>query len=238
MLVQRYFANSKIADKFVLDSNDLFHIKTVMRMNNNDEIEVVYEKRLYLCNVEIDGDVNIIMNKELNIENQPNVELILAIPFLKEKKLDLIFQKGTELGVSKFILYEAERSIVNIDSKKEQHRLDRWSKICKEASEQSKRIDVPVVVIERKKDHFTDLDGIKLVCSPTEKEKNIKNVLKNNKKCGKIIIVVGPEGGLSDIEEIYFEKKGFEKVSLGARIMRTETVPVFLSSIISYEYME
>lgn len=100
------------------------------------------------------------------------------------------------------------------------------------------QVSIPIVRIEREIENLENLDGIKLLCSTQEKEKTIKNILKNVDICDTINLMIGPEGGFSSDEEIYFEKKGFIKVSLGTSIMRVETVPIFLSSIIRYEYME
>ena len=237
--MQRYFAKEKIEDKFSLNSDDLYHIKTVMRMKTGDKVEVVYDDSVYLCEIELIKD-NVIINLLEKLETETNLEpkIRLILPFLKEQKMDLILQKGTELGIDEFIFIETERTIVKVEDKKEQSKLDRWSRICKEASEQSMRLDIPNVKIERNKEALESLDGLKLLCSTQEKDKTIKNLLKNTRNYDKINIMIGPEGGFSLKEEIYFEKKGFTKVSLGSQIMRVETVPIFLASIIRYEYME
>lgn len=237
--MQRYFAKEKLEDKFSLNSDDLYHIKTVMRMKTGDKVEVVYDDSVYLCEIELIKD-NVIINLLEKLETETNLEpkIRLILPFLKEQKMDLILQKGTELGIDEFIFIETERTIVKVEDKKEQSKLDRWSRICKEASEQSMRLDIPNVKIERNKEALESLDGLKLLCSTQEKDKTIKNLLKNTRNYDKINIMIGPEGGFSLKEEIYFEKKGFTKVSLGSQIMRVETVPIFLASIIRYEYME
>lgn len=236
--MQRYFAKEKINDEFILQDDDLYHIKTVMRMKNGGQVEVVYKNNVYLCNLNIDSSIHIIVDSILEKRENNEPEVILVLPFLKEQKIDLILQKGTELGINKFIFIETERTIVKVDEKKEQSKLDRWSRICKEASEQSMRTDIPTVEILRDKEALGQMDGLKLLCSTKERDKTIKNFLKNNTKCDKIILMIGPEGGLSSKEEMYFENKGFAKITLGTQIMRVETVPIFLASIIRYEYME
>lgn len=237
--MQRYFATELSNKYFRLLDEDIYHIKKVMRMKNGEEIEVVYNNNLYLCCLEnVKEEILIKELKELETTVNKEPSLVLIIPFLKESKMDIILQKGTELGVDQFIIIDTERSIVKLDTKKETIKLDRWSRICKEASEQSMRTNQPVVIIQREKDALENLDGLKLICSTSEKKKTIKNVLKKNKNCDKINMMIGPEGGFSLKEEIYFEKKGFIKVSLGTQVMRVETVPIFLSSIIRYEYME
>lgn len=237
--MQRYFAKEKVDNQFNLLNDDLYHIKTVMRMKSGDKVEVVYENNVYLCEVQILKDeVSIIELERLQTTSNLEPKITLILPFLKEQKMDLILQKGTELGIDEFIFIETERTIVKIEDKKEQSKLERWSRICKEASEQSMRLDIPNVKIERNKDNLENLVGLKLLCSTQEKDKTVKNLLKNTRNYDKINIMIGPEGGFSVKEEIYFEKKGFTKVSLGSQIMRVETVPVFLASIIRYEFME
>lgn len=237
--MQRYFAKKQDGMNLLLNQEDIYHIKTVMRMKDNDKIEVVYDGKLYLCYLKnVKNNIQVQIIKEYNVEVKNIPELVIIIPFLKEQKMDLIFQKGTELGINKFIIIDTERSIVKLDVKKESSKVDRWSRICKEASEQSMRIDIPTIIIEREKGNLEKLDGLKLICSTSEKEKTIKKIMKNSNKYDKINMMIGPEGGFSLEEEIYFEKKGFIKVSLGTQIMRVETVPIFLSSIIQYEYME
>ena len=237
--MQRYFAKEKVDNQFNLLNDDLYHIKTVMRMKSGDKVEVVYENNVYLCEVQfLKDEVSIIELEQLQTTSNLEPKITLILPFLKEQKMDLILQKGTELGIDEFIFIETERTIVKIEDKKEQSKIERWSRICKEASEQSMRLDIPNVKVERNKDNLENLVGLKLLCSTQEKDKTVKNLLKNTRNYDKINIMIGPEGGFSVKEEIYFEKKGFTKVSLGSQIMRVETVPIFLASIIRYEFME
>lgn len=237
--MQRYFAKEKKENDFILPEADLYHIRTVMRMNDGDFIEVVYQEEVYLCCLEnVNNSLAIHIEEKVPTAKEKMPKIVLIIPFLKEQKMDFIFQKGTELGVSEFIIIPMERSIIRLEEKKEVTKLERWSRICKEASEQCMRIDVPIVRIEKERSSLEFLSGRKLLCSTIEKEKTIKNILKNTNICDTINLMIGPEGGLSKEEEIYFEKKGFTKINLGKNIMRVETVPIFLASIIRYEYME
>lgn len=232
--MQRYFTKEKIDNKFILNNDDMYHIKTVMRMKNNDKIQVVYNEEVYLCEY-LDNEVNIIKKEEKLEDNFK--EVILAIPLLKETKMDLIIQKSTELGISKIIPIITERSIIKLNDK-ETKKIDRWNKIAKEAAEQSMRVTIPVVTEVKKMEDLKDIDGLKIVCSTNERNNSIKKCLNNNNNYDKIIIVIGPEGGLSNNEEIRLEKIGFNKVTLGTRIMRVETVPLFVLSILNYENME
>lgn len=235
--MQRYFALNKNDNTFILNESDYYHIKTVMRMKDNEKIEVVYNNSLYICELNIDESIKVnILEKVKDIEKDINVTLIL--PLLKEQKQDLIIQKSTELGVKKLIFLNTERTIVKIEEKKKLDKINRWYKIAKEASEQSKRLDIPVIEL---KDSFKDLEntkGLNIVCDTKEVSINIKKLLKTIDKYGTINIVIGPEGGLSDKEVEYLNKIGFKSVSLGNRILRVETVPLYILSIINYEVME
>lgn len=233
--MQRYFSKKEENGYLYLNDNDLYHIKKVMRMNDNDKIEIVYNSELYLCSLQNDKG-KIIKKEEIDLINKPNITLV--IPLLKEQKMDLILQKSTELGVDTIIPTIMSRSIVKIDENKETKKQERWQKICKEASEQSKRLDIPVVTKICKFEDLKSLEGVKLTCSTFEKSQNLKNYLKNLKNYDRIILVIGPEGGLSKEEEKYLKEIGFTSISLGNRIMRVETVPLFLLSVFNYESME
>lgn len=232
--MQRYFAENKKENKFELLDTDIKHIKKVMRMKPNDEIIVVYDNISYLCY--LDNEYEIILKEKLEETKETIPYVCLIVPILKEQKLDYIFQKGTELGVSKIILYYSERGIVK-ETDKSIKKLDRWKTILKEASEQSHRNTIPEIEIMTLKE-IISLNGINIVCSTREKTITIKNVLKSNKKCGRINVLIGPEGGISNNEEELLLENKFIPVTLGSRILRVETVPLFIMSIVNYECME
>lgn len=234
--MQRYFAKEKCDNYFILNDDDIYHIKTVMRMKNDDKIEIVFNNKLYICMVDLNKNQFEIVNKKETYEEKK--KFILVIPLLKEQKMDLILQKSTELGVYKIIPIKTSRSVIKLDNEKFNKKKERWIKICKEASEQSKRTTIPIISDLLSIDDLKDIDGVKLVCSTTEKDKNIKFFLQTENKCDKLLLAVGPEGGFTSEEEETFIKTGFCKVSLGKRIMRVETVPIFVLSILNYVYME
>lgn len=234
--MQRYFAKEKIDNYFLLNDDDLYHIKTVMRMNTNDKIEVVYEEKLYICSVNLQTmHFEIIYEEE---SNQTKQNIVLVLPLLKEQKMDFVLQKATELGISEIIPIITERSVIKLDNKSFLKKKERWVRICKEASEQSKRLTIPIIHDLKKIQELKDINGVKLLCSTTEKDKNIKFFLQTSNICDKLLVAVGPEGGFTSKEEETFVQVGFNKVSLGNRIMRVETVPIFVLSILNYEYME
>ena len=237
--MQRYFSNKKDNNYLELNSDDIYHIKTVMRMKDDDEIIVVYEKTAYLCCLEtVKENVQILIKNELPKVEYNTPDITLIIPVLKEQKMDLILQKSAELGVTEIIPFIASRSVVKLNENDYSKKLERWGKIVKEAAEQSHRIDIPNITSIKTINDLNCVRGIKVVCSTKEKVKNIKLIMKNIETCDKINLVVGPEGGLTELEEEKLNKMGFETITLGNRILRVETVPLMLLSIINYEFME
>ncbi len=232
--MQRYFAIQKKENQFFLEESDYYHIKTVMRMKDNDLIEVIFNHILYFAHIEKKGEkINIICDEQKDSLSL-NCYITLIIPVLKEQKMDFILQKATELGVSEIIPVWMERSVVK-KTGKEEKKENRWRKIVKEASEQSKRYEVPIVRNIVSFDSLQDNSSVKLVCSTREKRKNIKNIMNSLTSCDKISIVIGPEGGLSLKEEEFLLEKGYQSISLGSRILRVETTPIYLLSILNYE---
>lgn len=234
--MQRYFALNKKNDLFILSDSDLHHISNVMRMKNGDFVEVVYDKILYKCKVLFGDSISVLFDSILPSSNDI-LNIVLIVPVLKEQKMDLVLQKATELGVSRIIPIVTERCIVKLNDK-ESKKIERWNRIVKEASEQCKRVSIPVIDSVCSISDLNFSDGVKYVCSTRENSKNIKNVMHNILECAKMYIVVGPEGGLAQLEESKLNDMGYVSISLGKRIMRVETVPLFVLSILNYEMME
>jgi len=231
--MQRYFAIDK---KLTLNDSDLHHIKNVMRMKTGDKIEVVFEDTIYDCILDMSNLSFKVENKRKEEIEKP--EIIIAFSLLKEQKIDYLLQKATEVGASGFIPFMSKRSIIKFDFKKEDSKIDRWNKILKEASEQCFRVDVPnisnVLTLNELSKCRADL---KILLTLNEKTKNIKKVIEQNKKCDKIIIVVGPEGGFEKSEETLLIVNDFISTSLGKNVLRAETAPVAVVSMIKYEFM-
>ena len=229
--MQRYFAKERNNDEFILNNDDMRHIKLVMRMKDNDEIIVVQDKKPYLCYL-LENKVIIKEKLESYANDLPYVCLI--IPILKENKMDYILQKSTEMGVSEIITYYAERSVIK-ETNNNQKKLDRWMRIIKEASEQCHRLDIPKISIKNLNE--LALEGKNIICTTNEKSQYLKKILKSIDIYDRINIVIGPEGGFSEKEEELL-LKSFVPTTLGQRILRVETVPLFVMSVINYEIME
>lgn len=236
--MQRYFSKIKIDNELELSNDDIYHITRVMRMRDKDKVEVVYNSTVFICEVNVNQLPLVSIKEEVTNHNINNCKVTLIIPLLKEPKMDLILQKATELGVYEIIPVIMKRSIIKLEKGNEDKKIERWTKICKEASEQSKRNDIPLITNVKELSQLKNIDGLKLVCSTAEKKQTIKKFLTANQNYDRICIVVGPEGGISEDEEELLVNQGFTRVSLGDRIMRVETVPIFILSALNYEFME
>ncbi len=237
--MQRYFVENIQGDKVILCHEDSYHIKRVMRMKLGEKIELVYQEKAYLGQIEsLDDQVQVKLVGELTSSNQQVRSITLAQALVKEQKMDYILQKATELGVTEIIPFCAERSIVKAD-KKDEKRKTRWEKIIKEASEQSKRTSLvkihPILSFEE----LCQMDSydVKIICSVSEKQKNLKKLLSNTPNSATMLFVIGPEGGLSDQEEQTLIENGFQRVSLGDTVLRTETAGLFIMSAVRYQDM-
>ena len=235
--MQRYFCNKKLDNEYLLNRDDSYHITKVMRMSISSKIEIVDNKITYLCEITSLDPVKAKIIERIDENNENDFDIILVQSMVNETKMDFVLQKGCELGVNEFYIYKATNSVVK-DNGKGEKKLERWQKIVKEASEQSKRNIIPNVV------NIVDLKGLceikgdlKLLLSVNEKIKNIKKVLKEKKKYDKIVIVIGPEGGFTPHEEKCMVENGFISTSIGKRVLRSETAGLSIVSMINYEWM-
>ena len=237
--MQRYFVENIQGDIVILSHEDSYHIKRVMRMKLGEKIELVYQEKAYLGQIEsLDKQVQVKLVGELLSSNQHARSITLAQALVKEKKMDYILQKATELGVTEIIPFCAERSVVKADKKDEKRKI-RWEKIVKEASEQSKRTSLVKVnpILSFKELCQLDNYDVKMICSVSEKQKNLKKLLSNTPNSATMLFVIGPEGGLSDQEEQLLIENGFQRVSLGDTVLRTETAGLFIMSAVRYQDM-
>ena len=236
--MQRYFCLKKDNDKFILNLDDTYHITKVMRMHCGDLIEIVCDNLVYISKIiELKPNVIALVEKELEINNELDVKITICQNLVKENKMDLILQKCTELGAYSFIPLKVKNSIIKGDFEEFSKKVIRWQRIVKEASEQSKRNIIPEVLNVHTIKEIANLDyEIKILCTVNELSRSLKNVLQNHRKCGTMIIVVGPEGGFTKDEENFLIEKGFLSTTLGNLVLRTETAGICALSMINYEY--
>ena len=237
----RYFcADGNIKNGGVtVEGSDAKHLKTILRAQPGDKISVVTQSKEYIAEImEVNtGNINCTLVEEIPTNNETKINITLCQGIPKQTKMELIIQQNVELGVKRFIPLLTERTVVKLNEKeREQKKLDRWQKIAKESAKQSKRNIIPslepIMTVQELIEKIKNEDAVILVPYELEDVKLLKDVLcepKNN-----YYIVIGPEGGF-DIKEIkMLQEIGAHIVTLGKRILRTETAGVVTAAIVMY----
>lgn len=245
----KFFVNSEQIkqDEVSIVGEDVNHIKNVLRLEINDRIEVTeittscsYECELKEVNKE---GIKAKIIKKIEVSNEPKTYLHIFQGLPKADKLEWIIQKAVEVGVSEITPVMMERTIVKLEDKTKMKKTERWRKIAEVAAKQSKRdkivnINLPIniqSIYEKTKNY-----DIVLIAYENESQKDIKTLLRQvqGKENLKIAVIIGPEGGLEEKEVEYLISQGAETITLGKRILRTETAPIVLASVIMYEFDE
>ena len=255
--MQRYFvpAEQFTESAVVLSGDDAHHAVRVMRMQPGDRFICSNgEGREALVVVtEIDkATLTAKIVEELPLTAEPQVQVWIAQSLPKGDKMESVIQKCTEIGAARFIPFISERTIVHYDGKKEARRLERWRKIAKEAAEQAHRNRVPQIdeplswpMLLKQVEH------VDLACFAYEKE-NVQQlrehlirlehlhrqqpIPENNRMV--VLLIIGPEGGFTEREVADAEAAGCKSISLGRRILRTETAAMVGLTCILYEFGE
>ncbi len=247
--VQRYFVSQEQfkGDTVEITGEDARHIAKVMRGKEGDTF-IVSDGREREALVEIrsidQGVVTTAVVEMLAMTQEPRVKVTIAQSLPKGDKMETVIQKCTEIGAAAFVPFLSERTIVQYDAKKEEKRIVRWSKIAKEAAEQSHRNRVPEVgfPIHWKKllASFSAYDAV-YFCYEKEHGLQLRDAVKPwIEKTGaaadqQVLLIVGPEGGFSEEECRAAEEAGAVSIGLGRRILRCETAGMVALACILYE---
>ncbi|MBO8128546.1 MAG: 16S rRNA (uracil(1498)-N(3))-methyltransferase [Peptococcaceae bacterium] len=243
MSIPRFFLFSgKIGRTVYLDGSDAHHITRVLRMRPGAKISVVDSRgKAYLAKITgIDpGRVSARLIREDPAGGEPDLSVVLVQGLAKGDKMDLVVQKATEVGVKGIVPLVTERAVVKLSETKARQRRDRWQKIAVEAARQSKRRVVPQVAPVQRLDEFLG----SLPCETAvfflweeEHSRIFKEELRSREKPGEVYLLVGPEGGFTPGEAAAAQAAGAVPVSLGPRILRTETAGVVAAALVLYEW--
>ena len=227
----RYFATLS-GEHVILSSGDQHHLLHVLRAKVGTQIEVVHKAGLYLCEVVSTKPLLIeVRNYQRTNEARYRLTLIYGLP--KGEKIDLVIQKATELGVTHIILVKTNRSIVKWADNDVARKLARYEVIIKEAAEQSRRHFLPELSFSSSLDEVWGFDfDKKLIAS--EYEVGQPPLKTNLQEAVNIAILVGPEGGFDKSEIEHAIINGYEPISLGPNILRSETAAIAVLAMIGY----
>ena len=232
-------------DEGKIIGDDVKHIYKVLRLAPGEKIVLNNcQGEEYLGEIASISktEVSIKILNKLDINNESGVEIYLFQGLPKAQKMDLIVQKGTELGIIEFIPTITQR--VDVRLKGEFKKLDRLNRIALEAAKQSKRSLIPIVSDPMEfEDVLVKLKTLDIFFVPYENAENlgIKGIVSEIRKSGKIKelkkigIMVGPEGGFEQEEIKKLKDEGAYIITLGSRILRTETAGFVATSLIQYE---
>lgn len=248
--MQRYFIPKEEwqEDQIVITGDHAHHILRVMRNAVGDEIICTHPNgKAAICKVtEITQDaVRVKVLSYLTNDAELPVQVTIAQAIPKGNKLELIFQKGTELGAHRFYLFQADRSVAKWDDKKASQRLKRYEKIIEEASRQCHRNIVPeaegVFPLEevlQQKNNFDHLLFAYEEEAKTEQFSSFGDSMKKIAPDDTVLLFIGPEGGFSPREVDMLKENNCIPVRLGKRILRTETAALYALASFSYHFEE
>lgn len=230
-----------------ITGKDVNHIKNVLRKSIGDELIIcnIQSEKDYICKIESldENCIKCAIKDELETTVESNIKVTIMQGLPKADKMELVIQKAVELGAYEIIPIEMKRSIVKLNGKDATKKIERWQKISEVAAKQCGRNIIPqikpLINIKNICNLLPKYD-IVLVAYENERETTIKQVLKEVKdkykdKETKIAIVIGPEGGIADEEVKILKDNGAITITLGKRILRTETVALNVLSVIMYE---
>lgn len=239
----KYFTEPEnIKDGFIeIFSDEAKHILNVMRMEIGDTLTICDgQSNDYLCRICETGKncLKAKIEETTKSESEPKTKITLYQGLPKSDKMELIIQKCVEIGVCRIVPVITERAVVKIEKgAKEDKKTERWQKIAESAAKQSGRGIIPAVERPMKfKDAIEEAvkNGEAIIPYENEKDRGLKEFVKNS-KAEDIGIFIGPEGGF-DTKEIEFAvENGVMSVTLGKRILRTETAGIVTSAIVLYE---
>lgn len=237
--------NLKENKEIWIAGSDVNHIKNVLRKKIDDKINICNSdtQKNYECvikNIEENKIVCKILDEVKSLaESNLNITIFQGLP--KSDKMELIIQKATELGVKTIVPVITKRTVIKLKDKDKQNKVDRWRKIAEVAAKQSGRDIIPTIenIINIADIKFDEFDKIFVLYENEEKisiKDEIEQLKNDNKEELNIGIVIGPEGGFaeSEIEQLRLNQN-VSVVTLGKRILRTETVALVVSGILMYE---
>lgn len=246
--MHRFFVEPwQVGEKEIrIQGSDVNHIKNVLRMKPKEEILISSgENTEYTCYIEEIQEEEIVAHimyaQEAGYELSSKLYLFQGLP--KSDKMELIIQKAVELGVCEIIPVASKRAVVKLDKKKEEKKLARWQAISESAAKQSKRMYVPkiqgVKTFAEAVEYAKVLDVVLLPYELAKGMKQTKEIVGNIQKGQSVGIFIGPEGGFEEAEvELAVQKTDAHVITLGKRILRTETAGLAVLSVLMFALEE
>jgi 16S rRNA (uracil1498-N3)-methyltransferase len=243
--MRRFFAEEVPGKGCVLSltGKEANHIRNVLRMKQGDTLNVMDGKG-NLFEASIEGihhkGVEVKIIKTLPAYSSSPIQIHLAQAMIKSRPMDLIIQKATELGVSSITPFFSERTNISIKSEHLSRKMVHWEGIMKAACKQSGRAGLPILnpplAFEKAIKDAQRQETLNILLWEAEKEKDLRSLVRTREKLSHVTAMVGPEGGFTRKEISLAMDRGFFIVSLGSRILRSDTAVITLISVLQYEW--
>lgn len=241
----RFFVEQSQIDmeqkKIHIMGNDVNHIKNVLRMRQGEEIVIsAGDNQEYTCFIEEMTQEEVLASvmyvQEVGLELSSRIYLFQGLP--KSDKMELIIQKAVELGAYEIIPVDTRRTVVKLDAKKQASKIKRWQGISESAAKQSKRMIVPlihpVMKFQEALEYAKELDIRLIPYELAEDMAHTRDILGQIQPGHSIGIFIGPEGGFDQEEIDAAMKCRVQPITLGKRILRTETAGMTVLSILMF----
>ncbi|MEE1249254.1 MAG: 16S rRNA (uracil(1498)-N(3))-methyltransferase [Lachnospiraceae bacterium] len=239
-MYQFFVDDAQIGKEFItITGSDVNHIKNVLRMKPGEKIRVSNQKgQDYFCSILELGDdfvqADILDSEAANTELSAKVYLFQALP--KGDRMETVIQKAVELGVHEIIPVAMKYCVVKLDAKKAENKRKRWQAIAESAAKQSKRSLIPVVhEVMSFKEALSYAKECKVNLVPYENERGMEatgKAFSELQKDDTISVMIGPEGGFSEEEIELVKEENMKIISLGKRILRTDTAAIATLSML------
>lgn len=240
--MQRYFINQEVnTDTINIIGDDYYHITKVMRMKEHDQVIVCNIEKTWLCEIVMFSTsvVTLKIIREIIENKKMPIEVTIAQGLVTKEKMETVIDNITELGAFCYLPVRMERCNIKINDEKLDKKMIRLRKIAKEAAEQAHRNTLMIIEEPISFKEMLKLNNKYDLClyayEKSYDDLSFKEIIKSNSEIAKVIILVGPEGGISDDEVKMLKEANFKPISLGPRILRTEVAPSYIMACISYE---
>ena len=241
--MHRFFVPQLYAEEMYIEGVDARHISKVLRMQPGAQLQIVSDDGVSALAeiIAIDSErVTVRCLEKLAESHEPRVKLVLAQGLAKGEKMDFIIQKAVEMGAYSVIPVAMEHSVVRLDGAKSAKKVERWQKIAESAAKQSKRDIIPQVQpVQSMAEMLAKCTcQTKIIAYECEDRLSLKAALRAAGEAGgitELLLIIGPEGGISEGELEQARQAGAVPVSLGRRILRAETAGLVAISAIFYE---
>lgn len=241
-MYQFFVEPEQIAEEMIrIVGSDVNHIRNVLRMRTGEKIRISDKSGAsFFCHIQKIQENEVIAaideRDDLGTELPNQIVLFQGLP--KSDKMELIIQKAVELGVHQVIPVEMKNCVVKLDAKKAANKCSRWQAISESAAKQSKRTIIPEIALPISwKEALAEADKLDVVLVPYENERGMeatREAIKRIEPGQTVGIIIGPEGGFAD-SEIENLPERMQRISLGRRILRTETAGMATLSMLIYE---